>query len=87
MVVSRSSAEVEYKVMTNTIYEVLWLRWLLLDLGAMQNGPTPLMCDNDAIIHIAVNLVYHERTKHVEMNCYFVRERIDNGEKNFRCSF
>lgn len=73
-VVSRSSAEAEYRAMATTVYEVLWLRRLLLDLDAVQSEATPLMCDNEAARHIAANPVYHERTKHVEMDCYFVRD-------------
>lgn len=79
-VVARSSVESEYRAMPSMICEVLWLRWLLCDLGAAQKGATPLMCDNEAARHIAANPVYHERTKHVEMDCYFVRERVSSGE-------
>lgn len=76
-VVARSSAEAEYRAMATTICEVLWLRWLLRDLRADQLDPTPLYCDNQAARHIADNPVYHEHTKHVEMDCYFVRERLN----------
>lgn len=78
--VSMSSAEAEYRVMASTVCEVLWLRWLLQDLWMKQTSATPLMCDNKAARHIAVNPVYHERTKHVEIDCYFVRERVNNGD-------
>lgn len=61
--VPRSSAEVEYRAMATTICEVLWLRWLLHDLHASQDGPTPLYCDNQAARHTANNPVYHEGTK------------------------
>lgn len=79
-VVSHSSAEAEYRAMAVTVSEVLWLRWLLKDLKALQEGGTTLYCDNQAALHIAANPVFHERTKHVEMDCYFVRERVQSGE-------
>lgn len=80
IVVARSSAEAEYRSMAATVSELVWLRWLLKELGAPQQEPTQLHCDNQAAIHIAMNPVFHERTKHVEMDCYFIRERIQSGD-------
>ncbi|KAM0024789.1 putative RNA-directed DNA polymerase [Helianthus debilis subsp. tardiflorus] len=79
-VVSRSSAEAEYRAMATTVSEILWFRWLLTELEATQHGPTTLFCDNEAARHIANNPVFHERTKHVEMDCHFVRERVESRE-------
>ncbi|KAD6795877.1 hypothetical protein E3N88_06773 [Mikania micrantha] len=79
-VVSRSSAEAEYRAMATSVSEIIWLRWLLHELGVPQTSPTTLFCDNQAARNIANNPVFHERTKHVEMDCYFVRERIDSNE-------
>lgn len=79
-VVSRSSAEAGYRAMATTVSEILWLCWLLIDLEATQSTSTPLRCDNQAARHIANNPVFHERTKHVEMDCYFVRERVESKE-------
>ena len=79
-VVSRSSAEAEYRAMANATSEILWMRWLLEGLETKQHSSTPLFCDNNAARHIANNPVFHERTKHVEMDCYFVRERVESQE-------
>ncbi|XP_054820732.1 secreted RxLR effector protein 161-like [Prosopis cineraria] len=79
-VVAKSSAEPEYRAMACTVSEVLWLRWLLKELQEQQSKATSLYCDNQAAIHIATNPVFHERTKHAEMDCYFVRERYQSGE-------
>ncbi|XP_021991493.1 secreted RxLR effector protein 161-like [Helianthus annuus] len=79
-VVSRSSAEAEYRAMANAVSEVLWMRWLLSLLELAPIGPTPLFCDNQAARHIENNPVFHERTKHVEMDCHFVRERVESKE-------
>ncbi|XP_071692039.1 uncharacterized mitochondrial protein AtMg00810-like [Rutidosis leptorrhynchoides] len=72
--VSRSLAEAEYRSMASTVSEVLWVHWLLKDFNINSVKPTLLFCDNQVARHIANNPVFHERTKHVEMDCYFVRE-------------
>nr|GFA11426.1 hypothetical protein [Tanacetum cinerariifolium] len=54
-VVSRSSAEAEYRAMASTVSEVLWVRWLLSELRIDTSSPTPLFCDNQAARHIANN--------------------------------
>ncbi|RVW51668.1 Retrovirus-related Pol polyprotein from transposon RE1 [Vitis vinifera] len=51
----------------DTTSELIWLRWLLKDLGVSTSSATPLYYDNQSAIHIAHNDVFHERTKHIEM--------------------
>ena len=77
--VSRSSAEAEYRSLSSLTSELLWLRYLLRDLGICHDHPIPIYCDNQAAIHIAQNPVFHERTKHIEIDCHFVREKIQKG--------
>ncbi|CAL9007107.1 unnamed protein product, partial [Prunus brigantina] len=72
--VSRSSAEAEYRSMAATTCELTWLRYLLRDLQVEHNQPATLLCDNKAALYIAANPVYHERTKHIELDCHTVRE-------------
>ena len=78
-IVSCSSAKAKYRSMTNTTCEILWLLSLLHDLKMAHHGPTVLYCDNQAALHIAANLVYHERTKHIEIDCHIIREKIQAG--------
>ncbi|XP_021828884.1 uncharacterized protein LOC110769255 [Prunus avium] len=78
--VSHSSAEVEYRSMAVATCELTWLRYLLKDLQVTNLGHAKLLCDNQAALHIAANLVYHERTKHIEIDCHVVREKIQAGQ-------
>ncbi|KAJ9537493.1 hypothetical protein OSB04_030226 [Centaurea solstitialis] len=73
---ARSSTEAEYRALADTSQELIWLRWLLSDMGAPQKSPTPLWCDNNSAIQIAHNDVFHERTKHIEIDCHFVRQHV-----------
>ncbi|KAM1401398.1 hypothetical protein ACFX1X_028606 [Malus domestica] len=75
-VIARSSAEDEYRAMAATACELIWLKGLLSDLGFTSTTPMSLMCDNQAAIHIAANPVFHERTKHIEVDCHFVRAQV-----------
>ena len=79
LIVSRSSAETEYRSMANTTCEILWLLSLLHDLKIAHHGPVVLYCDNQTALHITANLVYHERTKHIEINCNIIQEKIQAG--------
>ena len=78
-VVAGSSAEAEYRAMRRLTDELVWLKAILGDLGQETKEPITMHCDNQAAIHIANNSVFHERTKHVEVDCHKVRERIAEG--------
>ena len=76
---ARSSTEAKYRALANTTSELLWLRWLLKDLGVSTSFATPLYCDNQIAIHITHNDVFHERTKHIEIDCHFIRYHLVHG--------
>jgi len=78
--VSRSSTEAEYRAMATVISELVWIKSFLAAMGIFHTSPMKLLCDNQAALHIAKNPVFHERTKHIEIDCHFVRERLLSGE-------
>lgn len=77
--VSRSSAEAEYRAMASTTCEITWIVGLLKDMGVEHSSPCILFCDNKAALDIAANPLYHERTKHIEIDCHLIREKIQQG--------
>ena len=76
-VVARSSAEAEYRSMAHGVCELLWVKNLLKDLGFRPKHAMHLHCDNKAAIDIAHNPVQHDRTKHVEVDRHFIKEKIE----------
>uniref|UniRef100_A0A2N9HHW9 Integrase catalytic domain-containing protein n=1 Tax=Fagus sylvatica TaxID=28930 RepID=A0A2N9HHW9_FAGSY len=74
--VSRSSTESEYRALASASAEVCWLRTLLKDLGIFLSQPPILWCDNVSALAIASNPVFHARTKHIEVDFHFIRERV-----------
>ena len=78
--VSRSSAEAEYRGVANTVAETCWLRNLLLELHIPIRKATLVFCDNVSSVYLASNPVKHQRTKHVELDLHFVREKVALGQ-------
>ncbi|XP_019251431.1 PREDICTED: uncharacterized protein LOC109230381 [Nicotiana attenuata] len=77
--VARNSAEAEFRSMASTVAELTWLTGLYKELGVDVNWPIFLYCDSKAAIQIAANPIFHERTKHIDIDCHFVREKIIQG--------
>jgi hypothetical protein len=78
--VSRSSAEAEYHAIANAISECSWLRHLLGELACQVPSATVAFCDNISSVYMSQNPVHHRRTKHIELDIYFVREKVAIGE-------
>ena len=72
---SRSSVEAEYCVVANGVAEASWLRQLLQKLHAPLRRATLVYCDNISVVYTSSNPVQHQRTKHIEIDLHFVRER------------
>lgn len=78
--VSRSSAEAEYRGVANAAAECYWLRNLLTELHVRVDKATVIYCDNVSAVYLSENPVHHRRTKHVELDIHFVRERVALGQ-------
>ena len=68
--------KVEYRALAATTSELLWISQLLKELHITTTSLSTLYCDNDVAIHIASNLMFHGRTKHIELDCHFVLNYI-----------
>ena len=79
-VVARSSAEAEFRALAHGICETLWVEKLLQELKVYSSPPIKLYCDNKLAISIGHNSVLHDRTKHVEVDKHFIKEKIERGQ-------
>ncbi|KAF5779215.1 putative RNA-directed DNA polymerase [Helianthus annuus] len=77
--VSRSTVEAEYRAMCSATCELMWLKNLLSELSVSCTLPMILKCDSQAAMSIAANPVFHERTKHFELDLHFLREKVADG--------
>lgn len=78
-VVARSSSEAEYHAIAKTVCELFWIRNLLQELRFSPNKPIVMYCDNQAAIYIASNHVFHERIKHIEIDCRVIKDATISG--------
>ena len=78
--VSRSSAEAEYRGVSNVVAEICWLRNLLLELGHHPTRTSLVYNDNVSAIYMSENPIQHQRTKHIEIDIHFVREKVQRGQ-------
>ncbi|GJW62311.1 hypothetical protein Tco_0111646 [Tanacetum coccineum] len=76
-VVALSSAEAEFRGIARGITEVLWIRKLLTEIGYPPQEPSKVMSDNKAAIQILENPVQHDRTKHIEIDRHFIKEKLE----------
>lgn len=77
--VSKSSVEAEYQAMATLICELQWISYILKDLCINLHLPIKFYCDSKATIYIASNPVFHEHTKHLDIDCHIVRNQLQQG--------
>lgn len=79
-VVARSSVEAEFRAMSHGICEGIWLERMMEELKVFKEKSIKLFCDNQAAISIAKNPIHHDRTKHIEIDRHFIKEKIEEGQ-------
>lgn len=81
---ARSSTEAEYRALASTATETTWITYLLQDIG-LSMIRTPLLLGDDMIaLHLTKKLLFHARTKHIEIDYHFVREKVTQGSLDIR---
>lgn len=65
--------------MTSIACELKWLKALLLSLGVYHKKTIPLYCDSQSALHITKKLVFHDITKHIEVDYHFVQNAVQDG--------
>jgi hypothetical protein len=76
-VVALSSTEAEYMALTHAGKEAIWLQRLCSEFGFKRRRSVQLKCDSQSAIHLAKNPAYHSRTKHIDIQYHFIREKVD----------
>ena len=79
-VVSKSSTEAEYRSLAHAASEVPWIQSLLGELNIKLSSTPMMWCDNQEAIALAYNPVYHAKTKHVELDIHFIRDKVTAKE-------
>ena len=74
--VSRSSTEAEYRALAHATAELTWIQQLLQDFSVSSSPVPVLWCDSLSAMALASNPVFHSRSKHIEIDCHFIREKV-----------
>ena len=74
-----STAEAEYIVASDASKEAIWLRKLLASLFGDVLETTVIHCDNHSCVKLFENLVFHDRSKHIEMRYHYLRDMVQKG--------
>jgi hypothetical protein len=77
--IALSTAEAEYIVACSASYEAIWLRKLLIGLFDLEMRATLILCDNQSCIKMIENLVFHDRSKHIEIRYHYIRDMVQRG--------
>eukprot|EP00253_Pinus_taeda_P024424 PITA_24424 len=71
-----SSVEAEYMAVSTSSCEAIWLRKLLVNLFRSRMDATRILCDNQSCIKLSENPIFHDRSKHIDIRCHFIRDYV-----------
>jgi hypothetical protein len=77
--IALSTAEAEYIAACSASYKAIWLRKLLTDIFDLEMRETAILCDNQSCIKMTENLVFHDRSKHIEIRYHVIRDMVQRG--------
>ena len=77
--ISKSNTKAEFRAMSKGIDEVMWIRNLLDELQIPYLKPINIRCDNKSAISIARDPIYHDRMKHVNIDCFYIQNYLEQG--------
>ena len=78
-VVALSTTEAEYVAAIEASKEMIWLQRFMEELGKKQEN-SKLYCDNQSVIHLAKNSMFHLKTKHIQLRYHFIRSSLEDGQ-------
>ena len=76
----RFSAEAEYRAKASFTYELVWVKQFPQELKSCEIQQMKMYCHNQDLVHIASNLVFYKRTKHIELDCHFIWKKLLSKE-------
>lgn len=74
--VLHSSTEVEYRDLASLTCELQWLQYIFNDFKVIFSQPASVYCDRKSVIYLTHNPTFHERCKHIELDCHVIREKL-----------
>lgn len=80
-IVVRSSAELKYRSLANLATELAWVQSLFIEIGLHLRNPPVAWCDNMSVAALASNPILHARSKHIEFDVHYIRDRIQNHQR------
>lgn len=78
--VSKSFIEAEYRAIAYTVAETTWICHLLCELGIYLRQPVRVFCDNVSSTYMCRNPVFHDCSKHIDVDFHYVHDKVSQGD-------